>query len=125
MIKKQTSYREFGHDLKGLKIRWCKKARLTREQKEEVKKDLQKLSDKIIKIMNGTKEEDSRKETAEIRFPLPSIPHLKAYLTVEYCNNAWHIFIETYSNCIGEILREGGPFIKMLKKDEVEEEEAL
>ena len=125
MIKKQASNRELGHDLKGFKIRWCKKAKLAREQKEEIKKDLQNLSAKIIKVMNGTKEEDSRKETAEIRFPLPSIPHLKAYLTVEYCNNAWHIFMETYSNCIGEILREGGPFIKMLKKDEVEEEEAL
>jgi hypothetical protein len=111
--------------LKGFKIRWCKKAKLSKDQKQKVKKDLYDLDDKIMKVMNGTKEEDSRKEVAEIRFSLPSIPNLKAYVTIEYCNDSWHIFMETYSFCIGEILREGGPFIQLLKKDEVEEEELL
>ena len=94
--------------IKGFKIRWCKKAKLSKDQKQKVKKDLYELDEKIIKVMNGTKEEDSRKEVAKIRFSLPSIPHLEAYLTVEYCNDAWHIFMETYAFYIGEILRASG-----------------
>jgi hypothetical protein len=111
--------------LKGFQIRWCKKAKLSQAEKQKIKKDLHDMSGKILKVMEGTKEEDSRKEVAEMRFPLPSIPHLKAYLTIEYCNDEWHIFMETYSTCIGEILHEGGPFIQLLKRDEIEQEETL
>ena len=111
--------------LKGFIIRWCKKAKLSQAEKQKIKKDLHDISGKILKVMEAAKDEDSRKEVAEMRFPLPSIPHLKAYLTIEYCNDAWHIFMETYSTCIGEILREGGPFIQLLKRDEIEQEETL
>jgi hypothetical protein len=124
MMKNQSDPKS-SHYIKGFKVRWCRKANLSQDQKQKIKKDLYDLSDKIKKVMNSAKEEDSRKELAEIRFPLPSIPHLKAYLAVEYCNNAWHIFMETYSYCIGEILREGEPFIQMLKKNEIQEEETL
>ena len=122
MYNKENSSHKPIYSLRGFKIRWCKKTKLTQAQRQNIKNDLHNLSDRIMKVMNGTKEEDSRKEIAEMRFPLPSIPHLKVYLTIEYCNNAWHIFIETYSDCIGEIVSEGRPFIQMLKKEEVEEE---
>jgi hypothetical protein len=111
--------------LKGFQIRWCKKAKLSPAEKQKIKKDLHEMSGKILKVMEAAKDEDTRKEVAEMRFPLPSIPHLKAYLTIEYCNGSWHIFMETYSTCIGEILREGGPFIQMLKMNEIEQEEIL
>jgi hypothetical protein len=125
MSENNVKSRKSAPSLKGFKIRWCKRAKLSYVQKQKVKKELYDLSDKITKVMNCTKEEYARKELAEIRFPLPSIPHLKAYLTVEYCNEGWHIFMETYSDCIGEILCENEQFIQMLNEDEVEEEETL
>ena len=125
MPKSEANLHKTVSSINSFKIRWCKKAKLSKDLKQKAKKDLYDLDDKIIKVMNGAKEEDSRKEVAEIRFSLQSIPHLKAYVTIEYCNDSWHIFMETYSFCIGEILREGGPFIQLLKKDEVEEEELL
>ena len=111
MPKSEANLHKTVSSINSFKIRWCKKAKLSKDLKQKAKKDLYDL--------------DSRKEVAEIRFSLQSIPHLKAYVTIEYCNDSWHIFMETYSFCIGEILREGGPFIQLLKKDEVEEEELL
>jgi hypothetical protein len=125
MSETNAKSRKSASSLEGFKIRWCKKAALSQDQKQAVKKDLTDLFDKIIAVMNDTKEENTRKELGEVRLRLPSIPRLKAYLTVEYCNDAWHIFMETYANCIGEIFRKDGPFIQMLDEDEVEEEETL
>jgi hypothetical protein len=122
MSNKQDSSHKPIYSLRGFKIRWCKEAKLSQTEKQKIKKDLHHMSEKIMKVMNGTKEEDSRREVGEMRFRLSSFPHSKVYLTIEYCNNAWHIFMETFSDCIGEIVCEGGSFIQMLKKEEVEEE---
>ena len=122
MSSKQDSSHKPIYSLKGSKIRWCKKAKLSQTEKQKIKKDLHLMSEKIMKVIDGTKEEDSRREVGEMRFRLSSVSNLEVYLTIEYCNNAWHIFMETYSDCIGEIVSEGGPFLQMLKKEEVEEE---
>lgn len=108
--------------IKGFRIRWNKELRLSQTQKQQLKKDLQGMSEKILLAMNCAKEEESRNEIAEMRLPLPAHAHLHAYLTVEYCNDAWHLILETYNDCIGEIMCADAKCIQMLKSSDVEEE---
>ncbi len=80
------------------------------------------MSKKIFGAMECAKEEEARNEPAEIRLPLPHHTGLHAYLTVEYCNDAWHLILETCKDCIAELICPDGECIQMLKDSDVEEE---
>jgi ubiquinone biosynthesis protein Coq4 len=56
----------------------------------------------------------------EIRLPLPSHTHRDIYLTIEYCNDGWHLILESPTEIIGEIVSRGFPFIQTLKENEIE-----
>jgi len=44
------------------------------------------------------------------------------YLAVEYCQDSWHLGLETYSEAVGEIVRKGAPFTSELDDKDVETE---
>jgi hypothetical protein len=111
--------------LKGFQIRWYKKAKFSKAQKTQIKKSIRDMSDIILQSMGCAKKEASQDPAPEIRLPLPSLASHQVYLTVEYCNNAWHLLLETVSDCIGELVCVGFPCIQMLKSSEVEEEALL
>ncbi len=86
-----------------------------------IKKDLLDMSKRVLDVIRCAKEENLEEGTIA-RMQLPRHAHLKAYLAIERCNDTWHVFVETLSECIGEIIGEGEPFIQMLKKGEFEED---
>ncbi len=108
--------------LRGFRILWNRKLRLPETQKQQLKKDLREMAERIIEAKNCAKEEGLRHEIAEIRLPLPPHARLHAYLTIEYCDNAWHLILETYKNWLGEIMCPDSTCIQMLKSGDVEEE---
>ncbi len=108
--------------IKGFRIRWNRETKLTQIQRQQLKDDLLGMSESILHAMDCAKEEGSRNEIAEMRLPLPVHARLHAYLTVEYCNDAWHLILETYRECIGEIVCPHSKCIQVLKNSEVEEE---
>ena len=103
-------------------ILWCKKAKVSKRDKLLIKKSLVEMAETIAKCMEFTKQEQMNNRVAEIRLHL--IPHSaqKFYLVIETGTNAWHLFLETNEKIVGEIAREGGPFIRMLKDEDVEAE---
>ncbi len=80
------------------------------------------MSKRVLDVMRRAREEGVQEESAVARMPLPHHAHLQAYLAIERCNDSWHIFVETLSECIGEIVGEGEPFIQVLKEGEFEED---
>ncbi len=108
--------------VKGFRIRWNKKSKLTQSQKQALKKDLLGISEEILRAMDCAKEEGARNEIAEVRLPLPTHAHLHAYLTIEYCNDAWHMILETYDECLGELVCPGNECIQMLEDHDIDEE---
>jgi len=76
----------------------------------------------IEKTMEIAKEEDLNDRPSEIRLHLASRSRQKFYLTIECCENAWHLFLETCDTIVAEIVKEKGPFIKLLKDENVEVE---
>lgn len=41
---------------------------------------------------------------------------------IEYCEDGWHLGLETYNEAVGEIMRKGAPFIRELDDKHVETE---
>jgi hypothetical protein len=111
--------------LKGFQIHWYKKAKLSKAQKIQIKKSITDMSDTILQSMDCAKKEASEDPAFEVRLPLPFLASPQAYLTVEYCNDAWHLLLETVSDCIGELVCVDFPCIQMLKSNEIEEEALL
>jgi thioredoxin 1 len=105
---------------KGFQIRWFKKAKVSNRERQLVKKDLESMSGIIGKVLNCTKEEALENPEPEIRLPLRSQKHRDVYLTIEYCNNGWHLILESPTEIIGEIVSRGFPFIQTLKENEIE-----
>ena len=80
------------------------------------------MTDIIGKSMDFTKKEELNNRVAEIRLHVISRSDQKVYLVIETCTNAWHLFLETNKTIVGEIVHEGGPFLRILKDKEVEVE---
>ena len=78
------------------------------------------MTEVIGKSMDFTKQEELNNRVAEIRLHVISNSNQKVYLVIETCTNAWHLFLETNKAIVGEIVHEGGPFMRMLKDEEVE-----
>jgi thioredoxin 1 len=106
--------------MKGLQIRWFKKTNVSNRDRQLLKRDLENMSGIINKVLNCTKEEALENPVPEIRLPLPSHTRRDAYLTIEYCNNGWHLILESPTEIIGEIVSRGLPFIQTLKENEIE-----
>jgi len=106
--------------VKGLQIRWCKKAKFSKRDRQLVKRDLESMLGLINRVLNCTKEEALENPEPEIRLPLPSHTRRDVYLTIEYCNNGWHLILESPTEIIGEIVSSGFPFIQTLKENEIE-----
>jgi thioredoxin 1 len=106
--------------VKDLQIRWCKKTKFSKKDRQLVKRDLKNMLGLINKVLNSTKEEALENPEPEIRLPLPSQKTRDVYLTIEYCNNAWHLILESPTEIIGEIVSRGLPFIQTLKENEIE-----
>jgi hypothetical protein len=70
------------------------------------------------KVMHCTREEALENRPTEIRLAVAP----PVYLAVEYCQNGWHLFLETYSEAVGEIMRKGSPFITELDDKDIETE---
>ncbi len=85
-----------------------------------IKKDLLGMSQRILDVMRCAQEEGLQDGSAFARMPLSRHAHFQAYLTIERCKDAWHIFVETLSECICEIVGKDEHFIQMLKEGEYE-----
>jgi thioredoxin len=107
-------------NVRDFQIRWFKKTKVSSKDKRLVKKDLEKMSEIIKKALNCTREEALENRGAEIRLPLPSHAHRDVYLTIEYCNDGWHLILESPTEIIGEIVSKGLPFIETLEENEIE-----
>ena len=102
----------------GYQIRWYKKTTTTKKTKELIKKNLIRMSTTLEKIMNITREEALENRPSEVRLPVtPSV-----YLAVEYCQDNWHLGLETYTEPVGEVDRKGAPFVTVLDDKDVETE---
>ncbi len=53
------------------------------------------MSRVISEAMDCTEEEGQKEEAAEMRLQLSQHGKKEVLLTVEYCNDAWHLVIET------------------------------
>ena len=106
--------------VKGFQIRWLKKTKVSSRDRKLVKRDLKGMSEIIKKALNCTKEEALENRAAEIRLPLSSHAHRDVYLTIEYCNDGWHLILESPTEIIGEIVSRGFPFIQTLEENEIE-----
>ncbi len=122
MSKTKNSSHTATSSLEGYRILWCKENKLSESERLLVKKDLLGMSKRILDVMKRVKEEDLQDEGPVARMPLPRHAHLQAYLAIERCNEAWHVFVETISDCIGEIVGDGEQFIQVLKDGEFEED---
>lgn len=106
--------------VKDFQIRWFKKTKVSDRDRRLVKRDLESMSEIIKKALNCTKEEALENRAAEIRLPFPSHTHRDVYLTIEYCNDGWHLILESPTEIIGEIVSRGFPFIQTLEENEIE-----
>ena len=109
--------------IKGFQIRWSKKAKLSEAEKYQIKIKLEHMSDEILQAMNCTKTETLQNKVEQMRLPLRSKHNrFRVYLAIEYCIDGWHLILETYADCLGEIVHKGEAFIQMLKANDVEVE---
>jgi len=102
----------------GCQIRWFKKATISKKTRQLVKKNLRDMSTVLEKVMNCTKEEALENRAAEIRLAVAP----PVYLVVEYCQDSWHLGLETYSEPVGEIVCKGAPFVTELNDEDIETE---
>jgi thioredoxin 1 len=102
----------------GCQIRWIKNATISKKTRQLVKKNLRGMSTLLEKVMNCTKEEALENRPAEIRLTVAPL----IYLAVEYCQDGWHLGLETRSEPVGEIVRKGTPFITELDDKDIETE---
>lgn len=104
--------------IKTCQIRWHKTANVPEKDRQLIKKILQTMSDVIEKAMDYTREEGKSNRIAEVRLPVrPNV-----YLMIEYCPEGWHFILETFTECVAEIVCEGEPFVGVLDKSEYETE---
>lgn len=101
-------------------ILWKKGSGVTRVRKQIIKHKLNEKKKEIIEAMDVVKKQSLDNGMPEIRIPLMKHFGNDYYLVVEYGADAWHLFLETDNDCLGEIIQEGGPFIRMLDDKEVE-----
>lgn len=102
----------------GCQIRWLKKTTISKKTRQLVKKNLIGIPAILEKVMNCTKEEAMENRVAEIRLAVAP----PVYLAVEYCQDGWHLALETYSEPIGEIVRKGASFVTELDDKDIETE---
>jgi len=102
----------------GCQIRWLKKTTIPKRQRQLIKKNLRGMSPLLEKIMNITREETLEDRPTEIRLAVAP----PVYLAVEYCQDSWHMILETYSEAIGEIACKGAPFTVEFDDKDVETE---
>jgi len=105
-------------DIEGCQIRWFKKTTISKKQRQLIKKNLRGMSALLEKVMNITREEALENRVGEIRLAVAP----PVYLAVEYCQDSWHLGLETYSEGVGEIVRKGAPFTIELDDKDVETE---
>lgn len=106
----------------GFQILWCKKTKVSRKDRQLIKKSLIEKSETIGRLLEFTKQESLNNREAEIRLRLAPDAHQKFYLAVESGMNAWHLLLETNTAGIGEIVHEGGKFMRLLNDKDVEVE---
>jgi len=102
----------------GCQIRWFKKTTISKKTRQTIRKKLRDMSPTLEKAMNFTREESLENRSGEIRLAVAP----PVYLAVEYCQNNWHIGLETNEEPVGEVVREGGPYIAILDDKDVETE---
>ena len=102
----------------GCQIRWFKRTTISNKDRRTIKKNLKNTSSIIDKVMNLTKEEALENRFSEIRLPVAP----PVYLSVEYCQDGWHLGLETQSEAMGEIVCKGAQFVKELEDKDVETE---
>ena len=107
-------------DTKRFQIRWLK-TKISHRDRQLIGKDLQSMQDIINKAIKCTKEEamENRPSRALIRLPLRSQTDRNICLTIEYCNDNWHLILESPTDIVGEILTQGLSFIQMLEDKEI------
>lgn len=115
---KQIEEEEFRPSFKGYKIRWCRKAKVPERTKRKIVKNLRGMAQIIGKTLNYTKEKALEGVPEEIR--LSVMPEI--YVVIEYCQNAWHLGLETTAEYLGEIVGEDVPLICLLEDNEVKSE---
>ncbi len=100
---------------KGSQIRWCKKTKVTNKDKKTIIRNLESRSKIIREAMNHTKEKALQNQVEEIRLSIkPGI-----YLVIEYCQDSWHLGLETLTDYVGEIVGKGEPLISLLEDKDV------
>jgi thioredoxin 1 len=112
----ETGFDKFS--IAGCHIRWCKKTTISKTQRQLIKKNLRGMSALLEKVMNCTREEALENRVAEIRLAVAP----PVYLAVEYCQDTWHLGLETQSEAVGEIVCKGMPFMNELDDENVETE---
>lgn len=115
---KPTRESTFKFSFKGCQIRWCKKAEVTSKDKRTITKNLESMSELIQKAMNYTKEKTLEDIAEEIRISVGP----KIYLVIEYCQNSWHLGLETTTDYVGEIVGKAAPLICLLEDKDVKAE---
>ncbi len=116
--ERKAGPRKLKFSIKTCQIRWHRTANVSGKDRELIKKNLQTMSEVIQKAMDYTREEGKGGRVAEVRLSVrPNI-----YLMVEYCPEGWHFILETFTECIAEIMCEGEPFVGVLEKGEYEAE---
>jgi len=108
--------------LEGYQLLWCTKIGISNRDRQLIKKSLIEMTEVIGKSMDFTKQEELNNRVAEIRLHVTSHSNQKVYLVIETCTNAWHLFLETNKVIVGEIVHEGGPFMRTLNDKDVEAE---
>ncbi len=100
--------------LGNCQIRWCKEAKTPSKEKQAIKRKLKGMTRIIEEAMAYTKKEP----VEEVRLSVAP----EVYAVVEYCENSWHLGLETVSQYLGEVVCRGAPLICLLKDEAVETE---
>jgi hypothetical protein len=106
--------------IKDYQIYWNKKVRTSKRKRQRIKKSLEEKAEKIVECMETTKREMLNGRVYEMRLPLFSDSDQDFYLAIEAGTDARHLILETDKDCLGEIVRKGGSFIKMLEDKDIE-----
>ena len=106
--------------LEGFEVRWLKKSEISELEKRKIIDALKANSEKLFGIMNCVEDETLKDNPEEVRLPLLEFNGKKVYVVVEYGTEAWHLILETDTDCIGEIAKEEKHFMSLLDRDEVD-----
>jgi thioredoxin 1 len=115
---KKVKAEEFRPSFRGYTIRWCKEAKVAEKTKRRITKNLQGMSQIVGKALKYTKEKVLEGVPEEIRLSVAR----EVYLVIEYCQDAWHLGLETANSYLGEIVGEKAPLICLLEDKEVKPE---